>query len=143
MFKKLEFKSPSEKINGEFKNERKKGQIFLKISGRDLSPQCVSKIGAKCPIYVNPSKFFGLQVILFEIDCAIFYTNLQELFWQFISWTNWVNSCKYMDNCWISCQVMADMKKVCVDLIIINLYVKFSLTLVKLHFWKVNDQIST
>ena len=27
-----------------------------------------------------------------------------------------------MDNCWISCQVMADMKKVYDDLIIINLY---------------------
>ena len=32
-----------------------------------------------------------LQVILSEIDCAIFYTNLHELFCQFISWTNWVN----------------------------------------------------
>ena len=40
-----------------------------------------------------------LQVILFEIDCAIFYTNLHELFGQFISWTNWVNSGKFMDNC--------------------------------------------
>ena len=63
-----------------------------------------------------------LQVILFEIDCAIFYTNLHELFCQFISWTNLVNSGKFMDNCWISCQVMADMKKVYDDLIIINLY---------------------
>ena len=44
------------------------------------------------------------------------------MFCQFISWTNWVNSFKFMDNCWISCQVMADMKKVCDDLIIINLY---------------------
>ena len=26
-----------------------------------------------------------VQVILFEIDCAIFYTNLHELFGQFIS----------------------------------------------------------
>ena len=59
----------------------------------------------------------SLQVILFEIDC----TNLYELFCQFISWTNWVNSGKFMDNCWISCQVMADMKKVYDDLIIINL----------------------
>ena len=49
------------------------------------------------------------QVILFEIDCAIFYTNLHELFCQFRSWTNWVNSGKFMDNCWIWCQVMADM----------------------------------
>ena len=34
-----------------------------------------------------------VQVILFEIDCAIFYTN--ELFSQFVSWTNWVNSGKF------------------------------------------------
>ena len=51
----------------------------------------------------------------------IFYTNLHELFCQFISWTNWVDSGKFMDNCWISCQVMADMKKVYDELIIINL----------------------
>ena len=67
-------------------------------------------------------KFVQIQVILFEIDCAIFYTNSHELFCQFISWTNWVNSGKFMDNCWISCQVMADKKKVYDDLIIINLY---------------------
>ena len=66
-----------------------------------------------------------IQVILYEIDCSIFYTNLYELFCQFISWTNWVNSGKFMDNCWISCQVMADMKKVYDDLIIINLFQAF------------------
>ena len=66
--------------------------------------------------------WYYIQVIPFEIDCAIFYTNLHELFCQFISWTNWVNYGKFMDNCWISCQVMADMKKVYDDLIIINLY---------------------
>ena len=37
-----------------------------------------------------------------------FYKNLHGLFWQFISWTNWVNSGKFLDNCWISHQVMAD-----------------------------------
>ena len=62
-----------------------------------------------------------VQVILFEIDWTIFYTNLRELFCKFISWTNWVNSGWFMDNCWISCQVMADMKKVYDDLIFINL----------------------
>ena len=46
-----------------------------------------------------------LQVTLFEIDCAIFYTNLHGLFCQFISGTIWVNSGKFIDNCWISCQV--------------------------------------
>ena len=30
----------------------------------------------------------------------------------FVSWTNWVNSGKLMDNFWISCQFMADVKKV-------------------------------
>ena len=70
-----------------------------------------------------------IQVILFVIDCAIFYTNLRELFCQFISWTNWVNSGKVMDNCWISFQVMADMKKVYDDLIIINLQFHFFLQL--------------
>ena len=60
-----------------------------------------------------------VQVILFEIDCAIFFTNLHELLCQFISYC--VNSGKFMNNSWISCQVMADIKKVYDDLIIINL----------------------
>jgi len=62
-----------------------------------------------------------VQVILFEIDCTIFYKNLHELFCQFINWTNWVNSGKFMDNYWISCQVMIDMEKFYYDFIIINL----------------------
>ena len=62
-----------------------------------------------------------LQIILFEIDCAISYTNWHELFCQFISWTNKVNSGKFMKNCWISWQVMADMEKIYDDLMIINL----------------------
>ena len=57
----------------------------------------------------------------FEIDCAIFYTNLLGLFCQFISWANWVNSGKFMDNCWISSQSMADMESFYDDLIVINL----------------------
>ena len=61
-----------------------------------------------------------LQVNLFEIDCAIFYTDLHELFCQFISWTNWVNSGKFMDNCLISSHVMADMKKVYDDIMVIT-----------------------
>ena len=64
----------------------------------------------------------NVQVILLEINCAILYTNLHELFCQFRIWTNWVNPGKFLDNCWISCQVMADMKKVYDDLTIINLY---------------------
>ena len=38
-----------------------------------------------------------------------------------VSWTNWVNSDKFMDSCWISCQVMADMEIFYDNLIIINL----------------------
>ena len=64
-----------------------------------------------------------VQVILFEIDCTIFYINLQELICQFISWTNLVNSGTFMDNCWISCQVTADMKKVYDNPMIINPYI--------------------
>ena len=78
-----------------------------------------------CTVAWSKTRFYLwsiVQVILFEIDCAVFYTNLLELFFQFISWTNWVNSGKFMDNCWISCQVMADMEKIYDDLIIINLY---------------------
>ena len=66
----------------------------------------------------------SLQFILFEIGCTIFYTNLHKLLCQFINWTNWLNSSKFMDNCWISCQIMADMKKVYNDLTSINLWSK-------------------
>ena len=66
-----------------------------------------------------------LQVIHFEIVCAIFYTNSHELFCQFISWTNWVNPGEFMDNCWILCQgmriIMPDIEKIYDVLIIINL----------------------
>ena len=42
----------------------------------------VTRIGTE-----NENNITGctLQVILFEIDCAIFYTNLHEFFCQFIS----------------------------------------------------------
>ena len=96
------------RLKNEFANNR-----FLKVYDKVLgNPDFRLKWSVACRV----------QVILFEIDCAIFYTNLHELFCQFISWTNWVNSGKLMNNCWISCQVMADMKKVYDDLIIINLY---------------------
>ena len=72
--------------------------------------------------FITFRTFFAIQVILFEIDCTFFYTNLHELFCKFISWTIRVNSGKFMNNCWISCQVMADMKNVYDNLIIINLY---------------------
>ena len=80
-----------------------------------------------------------VQVILFGDWLRNFLQNLHELFCQFISWTNRVNSGKFMDNCWISCQVMADMKKVYDDLIIINLnwptLFYFISAAVQLHNW--------
>ena len=48
----------------------------------------------------------------------------------YLSWTNWVNSGKFMDNCWILCQVMADKENFYNDLIIINLYQKYQKTFV-------------
>ena len=73
------------------------------------------------------------QVILIEINLLFHQlsqnlTTVVQFFTQiymncFVSWTNWVNSGKFMDNCWtISCQAMAYIKKVYIDLIIINLY---------------------
>ena len=64
-----------------------------------------------------------VQVILFEIDCAIFYTNLHELLGQFISWANWVNLwtiAEYHVKLWLIWNFFYD------DLIIINLYMNFS-----------------
>ena len=64
-----------------------------------------------------------VQVILFEIDCAIFYANLHESFCQFITWTNWVNSGKFVDNYQaISRSSYGWYGKLYDDLIIINLY---------------------
>ena len=83
---------------------------------------CISLNFTRYQISFNWQYQLMVQVILFEIDCAIFKTNLHELFCQFISWTNWVNSGKFMDNCWMSCQVMADMEKFYDDLIIADLY---------------------
>ena len=59
-------------------------------------------------------RIFLLQIILFEIDCAVFYTNLHELFWQFKSQTNWVNS-EYHVKLWADMEIFYD------DLIIIDL----------------------
>ena len=63
---------------------------------------------------------------------CIFYSSLHELICQFIIWTNWVNSGKFMANCWISCHGWyADMEKNYDDLIIINLYTKHRFFLTK------------
>ena len=60
--------------------------------------------------------------LFFMRSIALFLHKFTWIVLQFISWTNWVNSGTFMDNCWISCQVMADMEKYYNDLIIINLY---------------------
>jgi hypothetical protein len=67
-------------------------QTKNQISSDNLRRQ--QNLKKKIPIF-----YASVQVILFEIDCAIFYTNLHESFCQFISCTNWVNSGKFMDNC--------------------------------------------
>ena len=65
----------------------------------------------------------GLKI--FDLSCKVFSLwKIKSKFCQFISWTNWVNSGKFMENYWISCHVMADMKKVHNDLTMINLYSK-------------------
>ena len=85
--------------------------LFISCSIGCWSSKDFSVICDKSNRKWNYPSWKNIQVILFEIECVIFYTNLHELFCQFISWTNWVNSGKFMDNCWISCQVMAGMKK--------------------------------
>ena len=86
----------------------------------DILSILMHKLTLKKEVLVNSLEV--VQVIVFDINCEIFFTNLHELFCQFLSWTNWVNSGKFMDNCWIWCQVMADMKNVYNNLMIINLY---------------------
>ena len=56
------------------------------------------------------------QLVLYRLfflrSIAQFFMQIyMNFFRQFISWTMRVNSGKLTDNCWISCQVMADMKK--------------------------------
>ena len=55
------------------------------------------------------------------VKLILFYANLYGLFCQFVSWTNWVNSGRFMNDCWISCHVMVDMKNFYDVLTIINL----------------------
>ena len=76
--------------------------ILLRIHIFALAMDLFWAFFATCISFANNWCIFlslhTIQVILFEINCAIFYTNLHELFCQFISWTNWVNSGKFMDN---------------------------------------------
>ena len=66
-------------------------------------------------------RFFNMKYRLF------FLRSITQFFTQiYMSWTNLGHSGKFMDNCWISCQIMADMKNVYDDLIIVNLYVLIS-----------------
>ena len=74
-------------------------KVAFSYSSRKL-PTLYRKMGVEFLLKEHNSHFHltaFVQAILFEIDCAIFYTNLYELFCQFMSWTNWVNSGKFMD----------------------------------------------
>ena len=90
--------------NGLLKSITKTKMLYILYS--------VTQCSQTLPKYSFQINLLSLQVILFEIDCVIFCMNRHELFCQFISWTNWVNFSKFRDNCWIPCQIMADMKKV-------------------------------
>ena len=87
-------------------------QLGWKVANEDVAssisfePHQIANVGDRpvvvFPAYkryeyrVNPKIQIDIvQVILFEIDCAIFYTNLHQIFCQFTSWTNWVNSDNY------------------------------------------------
>ena len=70
-------------------------------------------------------KFYQPYRLFFLRSIAQFFTRIymnRFVSSYFISWTNWVNSSKFMDNCRISCQVMADLAIFSYDLIFINLY---------------------
>ena len=60
--------------------------------------------------------FTRYRLFFLRSIAQFFYTDLHELFCQFISWTNWVKSGK------ISCQAVTDMENFHDNLIIINLY---------------------
>ena len=62
---------------------------------------------------------FSKYSLFFLRSIAQLFTQLyMNCFFQFISWTDWVNAGKFLDNCWISWQIMADMKEVYDNLII-------------------------
>ena len=99
-----------------------KVEAKLHPSCLQVVPQATPKVAPNCSgDKTQPFNTTVVQVILFEIDCIIFYTNLHEWFCKFIIWTNRVNSGKFMDNCYISFQVIDDMKKNYDNLMNINL----------------------
>ena len=53
-----------------------------------------------------------LYRLFFLTSIAQFFTQIYTDCFLVHKLNKWVNSGKFMDNCWISCQVMADMKKV-------------------------------
>ena len=81
-----------------------------------LTKVCLFNCTFKCIVSIST-----IQVIILRLIAQFFYTNLHMLFCQFINWTNWVNSGEFMDNCFISCHDMAEMKKVYNDLLITNM----------------------
>ena len=93
-----------------------------------LSKFVLLKLYSEYLTYANFFISLHCYRLFFFRSTAQFFTQIDmELFCQFITWTNWVNSGKFMDNCWLSCQVMADMENLYNDLIILNLYQVYQL----------------
>ena len=104
-----------------------KGLLFPLVPSKNIQTETTE---------ISRRNFETFEILYFLRSIAqFFYTNLHELFCQFISWTNWVNSGKSMDNCWISCQVMADMENFYDDLMIINLHFDTLFLLRKVHLF--------
>ena len=96
-------------------------ELFFPLTSRWEAAEHTYLVPISCQRYIKSNWGKGTNIsyrLFFLRSIAQFLTQIC----QFISWTNWVNSGKFMDNFWISCQVMADMKKVYDDLIIINLF---------------------
>ena len=92
----------------------------------------------QCPVeYLhNGARILWSRIHMYRLNLLtsfvlFFYTNFHKLSVHKLTqghlsvavlvWTNWVNSFKFMDNCWLSCKVMAGMKKVYDSVIIFNL----------------------
>ena len=106
-----------QRVNSDWNPKEDKLEQKRKV-GSLLDFGFIGSIEAQCGMFGLAYRLFFLRSI------AQFFTwiYVHELFCQFISWKNWVTSGKFMDNCCISCQVMADMEIFYNDLININLY---------------------
>ena len=106
-FRRSWFKDDSTKWKGTIRLWSLKGRDKCPMSRANWTFNPLGKIRSDQIWYIGMPRFatclmFQVTGYSFWVDCEIFYTNLLDLFCQFISWTNWVNSGKLMDNCWIS-----------------------------------------